>query len=362
MWISLEGALTDPGLGSSISSRAAEWARSNGGGFFVNWVENFWYSHHQPPVGGAPQKGAIPPPPSATLPSSTTGGVAHLLAPASVKPLASPPIVGEGLWHAVGRKVDGLNAVYETYLRPDPIHTSIVVGIAWMDTKLLRVTMYSGSSVPGGGPYSHTAPIDATAASSLVAAFNAGFRMKDANGGYYTDHKTVLPLRVGAASLVVYKNGTATVAQWGREAKLTSDVVAVRQNLDLLVEGGKPVADLNQNDPTKWGFTLGNKVFVWRSGIGVTKDGALVYVGGPALDVSTLAELLARAGAVRAMELDINTDWVNFATFAPGLAPAQATAANGTELLSTMSGSPGRYFASWWTRDFFTMSARSASK
>ena len=44
----------------------------------------------------------------------------------------------------------------------------------------------------------------------------------------------------------------------------------------------------------------------------MTADGALVYVGGPGLNITDLADLLVRAGAVRAMELDINTDWVNF--------------------------------------------------
>lgn len=362
IWISLGSALTDPGLGSSLSSRGAEWVRSNGGSSVVGWIENFWYSHHQPPVGGTPLKGAIPPPPSSTTPTATTGGVAHLVPPAALKPFASPPILGEGVWHTAGRTVGGLSAIYETYLRPDPVHTSLVVGVAWMDTKLLKMTLYSGSSIPGGGPYPYTAPIQPSAASTVVAAFNAGFRMKDANGGYYTNKKMILPLRVGAASLVIYKDGTATVGQWGRDVKMSSNVVAVRQNLDLLVDNGKPVPGLSLNNPTKWGLTVGNSLFVWRSGIGVTADGALVYVGGPGLDATTLAKVLARAGAVRAMELDINTDWVNFATFAPGPVPAQATTANGTELLSTMSGSPGRYFANWWTRDFFTMSARSVGK
>jgi hypothetical protein len=362
VWISLGDALTNPGLGSSVSSRAAEWARTNGGGFFVDWVENYWYSHHQPPIGGSPAKGAIPPPPSATTPpSKSTTNVASLPTPVAVKPLASPAIPGEGEWHAAGRKVNGLTAVYETFLRPDPIHTSTVVGIAWMDTKLLSMSLYSGSTIPGGGPYPRTAPILPLASQTLVAAFNAGFRMVDANGGYYTDGRVEIPLRTGAASMVLYRNGSADVVKWGGPSSLTSNVVAVRQNLDLLVNNGEPVPGLTANDTSKWGLTLGNQVYVWRSGVGITSNGALVYVGGPGLNITTLADLLVRAGAVRAMELDINTDWVNYATFNPGPSPAAATATNGTDLLSTMAGSPGRYFASWWARDFFTMSARSGS-
>jgi len=360
VWISLASALNNPGLGTSVPARFAEWAREHGGAPVVRWAENLWYSHHAPPVGGKPLKGAIPPPPRSTSPaSSTSGRVAHLPAPAAITPFASPAVPGEGVWHPVGRKVDGLSAVYEAFMRPDPIHTSIVVGVAWMDTKLLRATLYSGSTVPGGGPYPYTAPVEPTAAKSLVAAFNAGFLMADANGGYYTDGRTVIPLRTGAASFVIYRNGTATVADWGRDARLTRNVVAVRQNLVLLVDGGKPVPGLNANDTTQWGATLGNQVYVWRSGIGVTADGALVYVGGPGLNITTLANLLVRAGAVRAMELDINTDWVDFAAYSPSTATGAAAPANGADLLPNMIGTPVRYFEPWWSRDFITMSARS---
>ena len=352
--VSLGSALTNPGYGSSLSSRLAEWARQHHGSGVVNWIENEWYSHHPPPVGGKPPAGAIVRPKPA--PKVTNAGPAHLPPPAPLTPFASPPIPGEGQWSPVGRPVDGLPAIYETRLRPDAVHTSEVVGVAWMDTDLLRATLYSGSQIPGGGTFSHTAPILPSDASRLVAAFNAGFIMSQANGGYYTDGRTILPLVDGSASFVVYKNGLATVGQWGRNVTMTPEVASVRQNLDLLVDQGRPVPGLNANDTSQWGFTLGNAVYVWRSGLGVTADGALVYVGGPALNITDLANLLVDAGAVRAVELDINTDWVNFASYdaQPG---ADASPANGTDLLPAMVGQPDRYFEPWWSRDFITMSA-----
>jgi hypothetical protein len=354
--ISLAGALNNPALGTSVSARFAEWARDHGGATIVTWSENLWYSHLQPPVGGTPAKGAIVPPHGHV--ATTTTGPPHLPVPAAIQPFANPPIAGEGQWSPAGRLVGGIPAVYETTLRPDPIHTSTVVGVAWMDTKLLRATVYSGSLIPGGGPYTNTAPVQAGPATGLVAAFNAGFRMQDANGGYYTDGRTVLPLQNGAASFVIYKNGTSTIGAWGANGlTLTPDVIAVRQNLDLLVDGGQPVAGLNASDTSQWGRTLGNQIYVWRSGVGITATGALVYVGGPGLNITTLADLLVRAGAVRAMELDINTDWVNFATYAPSVPTGQASPVNGTDLLSTMLGTPARYFQTSWGRDFFTMSA-----
>lgn len=295
------------------------------------------------------------------------GGIRALIAsesllakPAPLVPFAHPVLGGEGVWVPAGRKVRGVPAVYTTFMRPDAVHTSVVDGVAWMDTKLLFATLYSGSYVPGGGPFRFTAPVLPRAARTLVAAFNAGFRMQDANGGYFTQGRSVIPLRPGAASFVVYKNGTADIGAWGSGIHMGPSVVSVRQNLDLLVNHGRAVPGLNASDTTQWGATLGNQIYVSRSGIGITKDGALVYVGGPDLNITDLANLLVRAGAARAMELDINVDWVNFATFAPSSPTGLANSADGTDLLpaADMSGPASRYFDSWWARDFFTMSAR----
>ncbi len=340
-----------------MGARAAEWLRGHGGASVVIWAENEWYSHHQPKIGGALAAGSIRKPTTVPTKTPVVATVPHLPTPASIAPFASPPVAGEGRWSPVGRTVDGLPAVYETMLRPDAIHTSYVVAVAWMDTELLKAALYSGSAIPGGGPYTHTAPISPSDATTLVAAFNAGFLMSDAEGGYYTDAKTIIPLRTGAATFVVYNNGSATVGQWGRDVTMGPDVVSVRQNLDLLVDNGHVVPAAYDANSSQWGATLGNALYVWRSGLGVTADGALVYVGGPGLDILDLANILERAGAVRAMELDINTDWVNFSSYQPSNPGGPATLANGTTLVPGMTGGPGRYFESWWARDFITMSA-----
>ena len=364
---SFASALAGPGPGS-LSARAAEWVRDHGGASTVSWVENLWYSHHPPPRGGRPPRGAIPAASGPATPAAPAVVAPHLPPPAPIVPLASPALPGEGVWHPAGRTVDGLPALYEAFLRPDAVHTSLVAGVAWMDTTRLRVELYSGSYIPGGGPWARSAPVTPSAASSLVAAFNSGFRLKDAMGGYYSEGRTVAPLRAGAASLVIYRDGTATVGEWGRDAVMGPDVAAVRQNLRLLVDGGAPVPGLATS--RTWGATVRNRVYVWRSGLGVTASGALVYVAGPGLDVPSLASLLVRVGAVRAMELDINTDWVNFAAYAPPGAAAAPTGSagsmgsdglaapgNGSTLLAEMSGGTGRYFAPWWNRDFVAVFA-----
>jgi len=352
---SFGSALNNPAYGTSMMARAAEWGRDNHLGWLVTKIEEVNYSLNPPKKGGLPSPNSITP--------GTTPNVPRLAAalptPSRLSSPAGSWLPGEGVWHPAGRTVDGVPAIFTTEVRPDATYTSYLVGVAWMDTRLLRAQLYSGSEVPGGGPYQHTAPISTLASRTLDAAFNAGFKMADANGGYYTDHKVVLPLRIGAASLVVYRDGSATVGAWGSQVAMTKSVVSVRQNLDLIVNGAKPVPGLLANDNSRWGATLGGAYAVWRSGIGVTKAGALVYVGGPSLTITSLARLLVDAGAVRAMELDINTDWVQFSSYRAAFG-VPVGGANGTSLLAGMVGDPSRYFESWWIRDFYTMSLRTS--
>ena len=349
---SLAGALTAPGA-ASLPARAAEWARTHGGAGLVGWIENEWYSHHPPRVGGRPPKGAIP---SSAAASHASGSTGALPPPAPIPPLAQPPVSGEGQWNPIGRQLFGVPTMYAAYLRPDAVHTSLVAGVVWMDSRLLRFRLFKGSAIPGHGPWRRTAPVSSSAAARLAAAFNGGFRLADSGGGYYSEGRAVAPLVSGAASLIIYRDGTATVGQWGRDAQMSPAVSSVRQNLDLIVDGGRPVSSVV--DGASWGATIGNRVYVWRSGLGVTADGALLYACGPGLDAASLADLLARAGAVRAMELDINTDWVNFTDYTPSTPGAPASPADGRTLLPTMRGGAGRYFAPWWNRDFVTASVR----
>lgn len=308
------------------------------------------------PTGTGGSSTATTAPTAQTAPTAPGIVSAALTPPSPIPPLVSPAMPGEGQWSPAGRLVNGSAAVYETTLRA--AGSQSVAGIAWMDTSLLAAQLYSGSESPGGGPWQFSAPIQPAAAASLVAAFNGGFKPQATNSGYYTQGRVVIPLVPGDASMVFYRNGSVTVGQWGRDVSLTSDVVGVRQNLNLLVDAGQAVPGLNPADTSVWGATLGGVPNVWRSAVGVTATGALVYVAG-SLDITQLASLLVAAGAVRAMELDINPAWTVFAAYAPQPAATLAGSGNGTDLLPGMQQSPSVFFDAAWGRDFVTMSARS---
>lgn len=286
--------------------------------------------------------------------------------PATLVPFTPRGPAGQGLWRGAGRRVRGIRAVYETRLVPRG--GGAPAGIGWLDTALLSARLYSGSLSPGGGPYRFTAPVEPAVARTLVAAFNGGFKMNDARGGYYTEGRVIAPLRRGAASVVIYKNGTVSIGAWGDALRMTRKVASVRQNLVLLVAHGRP-ARAAYGKWRAWGATCGATSCAasvpgiehqWRSGLGVSASGALVYVLGPGLDPLQLAQLLARAGAVRAMQLDINPNWPNFVTYDPGTPGGRAAPSNGRKLLAGTVQGPATFFDPGWARDFITMSVRPA--
>jgi hypothetical protein len=223
-----------------------------------------------------------------------------------------------------------------------------------MDPRLLRFVFHPGSEQPGGGHWSVPPSLPRSARPDLLAAFNSAFRLGDARGGVYADGRTVGHLRDGAASFVISKDGTATIGAWGRDVSMTSDVAVVRQNLTLLVDGGRPVDGLASNAGHQWGATLGNKAYVWRSGVGVDRSGNLLFIAGNRLSAVSLATLFQRAGAVRAMEFDINPYWTSFVLYHATSNPQNPTERN---LLPDMQRSPHRYDTTS-TRDFFAVYRR----
>ena len=349
-------ALARPGT-DKLSIRATEWVKDHGGNGMVLWAERTWYNHHAPKKGGAPPPQALPAVDPAS--STTEPALKKYDVPAAPTLLVNTPIEGEGVWQAGPRSANGSPLVYTTFMRPSEQYTSLVTGLAWLDPKRLRFDLYSGSEVPGGNNWDLMAPIAVDARPSLVAAFNSGFKLSDSRGGYYAEGRlaTGHPLVDGRASLIIKNDGTVDVGNWGRDATMGPDIRAVRQNLSLLVDGGQEATDLDVDSTIRWGATLGNKTFVWRSGVGVDAQGHVIYAGGM-LTVHALADVLKAAGAVRAMELDINTTWVHFFTFHDEAGAPGGT--GGGKLIPMMSAGTDEYFKPS-SRDFIAAFVRPAS-
>ncbi|HWE55937.1 MAG TPA: phosphodiester glycosidase family protein [Acidimicrobiales bacterium] len=352
LW-SVAGAYWSPG-NESFSAKWADWMRPHGAASVVDSFESYYYTAHQPDKGGAPK--ALNSEVQAGPRTMTTGRLDAQLSPPPPIPLVvSPALAGEGQWQPIGPGVGGRSTMYEAQFRADDIYTSEITTAVWMDPGRLRIQLVPGSTEPGR-TWSHPPYILPADLPDVVAAFNGGFRFQDARGGIYLDGRTAKPLVDGAASMVIYRNGRIDVGTWGSEVAMTPDVVSVLQNLVPMVDHGQISASAKYDDRRVWGYTLDTKIVVARSGLGITKDGALIYVAGPALTARTLAESLARAGAVRAMTLDLNPEWVTFNLYSHPVAtsPMQVV---GSKLYPQMQRPADRYLPpTRESRDFFQVS------
>lgn len=354
----------------SVNERAVEWVRDHGGGGIVDSVENWWFTRHGPARGGQPDRPVgfdVPVPGTDTGPTRfdvprrrvgrnrSSDGPTHTPRPADIASVAAVPLANEGMWQPVGATVNGIPAMYATQVRPDDVHTSLLDGLAWIDPKLARFELHPGLQVPGG-TWSTPRQVASEQRVGLLAAFNGGFRMDAAKGGFYLEGRAEPALRDGAASFVILADGTATVGQWGRDATMTADTVAVRQNLSLILDAGLPVPGLPENVDGKWGATLGNKVLVWRSAVCVDANGGIIFGYGDGLGVLSLAQLMQRAGCIRAMELDINPSWTTFNIYAAAT-PGDPTSVSGHPLLPDQR-KPGSRYLRNDSRDFFAVLSR----
>jgi hypothetical protein len=343
-------ALRVPGS-DSVEAKIAEWGRDHGLSREVTLLERIQYDEDPPAVGGAPPGGITAPGGAMSQALSSTA-----LDPTPLGVLApGPRLPNEGTWQTVVT-VRGAPAVQVAQLRPDTSHTSFVVGVMRMDPKLIRGELRPGTRDPGGSWQSATA-LTGQEQRTVAAVFNGGFRLNDpSHGGYYSEGRTVVPLLDGEASLVLHTDGTAEVGTWNDEVRMGPTVRSVRQNLVPLVDGGQVNPTCSTGGQKEWGNTVGQAAFIQRSGFGVTASGVEVYVGGPALSVCSLGRIMADAGVVRGMELDINPAWVSGAYF-PNRTDQSGGAPTGFKLFPAERVDPQHYlrpssrdWLAWFTR------------
>jgi hypothetical protein len=258
--------------------------------------------------------------------ASTAGMNAARPAGATLKPMSlpdmqtfiTPALTGEGIWNemeAAPAPYNYLPLDARAFIRPDPAYPYAVVSLLQFDTRFSRLHIISGTQEPGGtlGAFgTGTIPDADQANNTLLAAMNGGFKYADGAFGLMADGKVYVPPVQGAATLAITNTGQLIVGAWGVDPQLNSDntnLVAWRQNGGALLINDGMINPLTQ-DGAAWGGTILNSEYTWRSGIGITAQGNLIYAGGSSLLPETLGKALHAAGAVMAMETDINPFWV----------------------------------------------------
>lgn len=343
--ISYARMLTQP-TDSSLSINSVEWLKSNGARGIINQIENWYYTLNAPAKGGPGIK-ALPAQAGSVVASAPRHRDLRAYRPPAIRPIIQPALPGEGRWRATFSGGGSRPPVLITSFRPSPVYPQVVAGVAWIDTSRTSTWLNPGLQEPAvamadRGP--EEVPTDLRF--KLVATFNSGFKLADSGGGFAYDGRTYAPLKDGFATFVRYRSGRIDVINWTGGPDAPADITYARQNLPLIVSGGR--LNPNLSDGPQWGATLGNAILVWRSAVGVDERGNLIYAAASDQSVASLAQIMRRAGAVRAMELDINTYWPSFITYRhPG-------AADPANLLPDMDRSPFRYLTPD-DRDFFAV-------
>ena len=301
-----------------LSVRSIEWVRANHGAWLVNTVEHYWYSWTAPapggpalkklPAVGVPVRAAVKRPPPSTKRSSR---------PPRISPVLRPALSGEGVWHATGQWVRGAPPVLLTTFRSDRVYPRVVAYVAWIDHTRTQLALYPGRYEPPGASPRGPMEVPESQRYRLLATFNSGFTYGDGHGGFAVDGQTVKPLQDGIGTVVAYRDGHVDVITWHGGSTVPPWLVLARQNLPLIVDRGRVNPSLDNS--SRWGDTLGQAVRVWRSAVGIDRHGNLIYAAADLQTARTLASLLIHAGAVRAIELDINPEWPSFNVYSsPG--------------------------------------------
>jgi Phosphodiester glycosidase len=335
---------------TSLGIRSVEWLRDHGAAGLVSKVESIYYQLTAPAKGG-PALHALPAvgyAAAAKARAHAAAALAREYRPPRVTPLLHPALPGEGVWRAA-RRSEANPRVLVTTLRNQPEYPRVVAGLAWIDAARTKLVLYPGRQEPAVEMPRGPMEVPPAQRGQLLATFNSGFKLSDSGGGFALNGHTYAEMRDGQSTLVGYSDGRVDVISWHYGPSAPHWVSFARQNLPLIVDEGQVNPQLN--DSAEWGATLGNAVLVWRSAIGVDRHGNLIYAAANDQTVRSMAETLKHAGAVRAMELDINSYWVSLITY--GGAGAQQP----SNLLPEMERSPSRYLEPD-DRDFFAVFAR----
>jgi hypothetical protein len=329
--------------------RSVEWLRAHHGNSLVDEVEHYYYSWQAPDPGGSQLRTLPTVGVDADPPAGTTGRDRPSYAPPPIVPVFATPLPGEGIWRGTGPVVRGRPPVLVTTFRSELSYPRIVAYVAWFDHTRTSLAWYPGRYEPPSAPVRGPMSIPYGERWRLLATFNGGFIYADGNNGSSIGGRLYEPLKDGLATMIAYRDGRVDLRTWHGGPVAGPRIAFARQSLPLIVDHGRLNPALN--DSSQWGFTLGNAVRVWRTGAGVDRHGNLIYAAADYQTVATLARILKRAGAIRAMQLDINPEWPTLITY------THASGLHSVRVVPNYQQPPTRYLVPD-DRDFFAVYRR----
>jgi hypothetical protein len=251
----------------------------------------------------------------------------------------TPELPGEGVWQSQGMPTgpDAQPVMYRTGYRPSAQYANAIAHMLLFDMKRVSMSLFIGSSEPGGSERTSTVPRGDRP--NLVAVTNALWKQKHSGeGGTIFRGQVIKKLAPGLATIVSYKDGSVDILEWndGIPVSLISDAKQLRHLIvkdgkvvDHIVKGGRTedseiglgyLLSENETDSSAswygYGYGYGGLqpqvnfgpdwFIATRSAFGIRADGNLVFAAGYHISTKDLAKALVLAGCERAIHGDAN--------------------------------------------------------
>ncbi|HTJ83836.1 MAG TPA: phosphodiester glycosidase family protein [Polyangiaceae bacterium] len=274
--------------------------------------------------------------------------------PPFVAPYPSVASDEDGKWvpmrgpHEIGDVV-----MWKSVVHPDPKRPFAAVAVVAVDRQRTELHLVAGTDEPKSRevPRSErTGLIPETAADTLVAAFNGGFKAMHGNYGMRIAQDTFIPPRDIACTVAANADGNLTVRTFSKATDAWDRALWYRQTPPCLVEQGEPNPGLLFEFNKNWGAAVGGDTIIRRSAFGVSKDGKHFFYGlGDAVTAQSIGRAMLAVGAWDAAQLDVNYSYPRFLLFDHGEGGASAT----HPIIPDIKYSPSEYVRTPAQRDFF---------
>ena len=329
-----------------LGVRSVEWLRTHHFRWLVNDVERLYYTWTAPKKGG-PQLRTLPklptlaPPPKRARPRHA----AVIYRPPRIRSVLHPSIGAEGVWQPAGPAVRGAPAIRIAEYRPEPDYPRIVAYVAWIDHTRTQLALYPGRYEPPnaspagrsrfrrGSAGACSRPSTAASPTGTATAASPSTAHRTRRSGRH-GHGRRLPQRPSRRDLVAGRSspgrGSSSPARtcrcsWKAGARTPRSTTATR-------------GATRSATPSR----------VWRSGVGIDRHGNLIYAAADYQTAGRSPRSSIHAGAVRAIELDINAEWPSFITYPLPVAATRPSSSRTTSSRRRATSSPD-------DRDFFAV-------
>lgn len=267
------------------------------------------------------------------------------------------PSVSEGQWTPYLWNPSGRPVGYLASFHPDPTRIYAYIVVVAFDLQHTQLHFVLGFDEPASSIQvmrSGRIPAQDLQVGRLLAAFNGGFKAQHGHFGVMANGTTLIPPREGLGTVGLYDTGQVQIGEWGKDMDLSPHWVAWRQNGPLIVQNGQINPNTAVSDPQIWGYTTYGVTATYRSALGTSPDGKILYYAvGPSLTLPVLARAMQAIGAFQAMQLDINAYWVHFEAFRTDGGQLKAVT-----LLDAMQGVGEHRYLTGSSRDFFYLTTK----